>query len=96
MHPPDGLRPIATRVHPFAQILEVFLQAELVALDRLPIDSRACAPLLSIERPFQGGFIDVMQQRSEPATPVSLRDLVHSLERWRQDPPALCPDLGLL
>jgi len=96
MHPPNGLGPIAPRVHPFAQVLEVPLQGELVARDRLPIDSRACAPLLPTERPSQGGFIDVVQERREPATPVSLRNLVHPLERRRQDSPALRPDLGLL
>ena len=96
MHPTYGLRPIAPRVHPFAQILELPLQGELVARNRLPIDPRAGAPLLTTESPSQGVFIDVVQERREPATPVSLRNLVHSLERRRQDSPALRPDLGLL
>jgi len=70
------------------------LQGELVARDRLSIYSRA--PFLPTKRPFQGGLINVVQERREPATPVSLGDLVHPLERQRQYSPALRPDLGSL
>lgn len=96
MHPANGLRPVASGVDSFAQAPEIALQIKLVALDRLPIDSRARTSLLSPKGSLESRFVHVVQQRREPATPVSLRDLVHPLEGWQQDSPALGPDPGFL
>jgi hypothetical protein len=96
MHPTNRLRPVTPSVDPFVQVPEVALQIQLVALDRLPIDSRARTSLLSPKGSLESRFVHVVQQRREPATPVSFRDLVHPLEGWPQDSPALRPDPGFL
>jgi len=72
------------------QSLEVRFQVLLVLLHHHPIDSRArCAPL-SLERSFERGDIDVMQQRREPGLARSPGRRVHTQKVRQQGLPALC------
>jgi hypothetical protein len=48
------------------QALKVSHQVLLVLIHRYPIDSRARRAPLPLERPFERGDIDVMQQSREP------------------------------
>src|SRR5260370_3864965 len=63
VHPPDWLRPVASRVNLRVKSLEVLRQLLLVVRHRLPIDSRSRASPESSERALQGTHINVMQQR---------------------------------
>jgi hypothetical protein len=55
----------------------------LVIGDSLSIDTSACAAPQPTKRSIQRFVIHVMQQRSEPSLPVSLRCFVHPREIWR-------------
>lgn len=93
---PDRLWPVAPGVDPAAEVLKVGLQILLVVRHRDPVDSRACLPLLSPERPFERLGIDVMQQGGEPGLDGRAGRRVHPRKVGWQGDPALCPDPPLL
>ncbi len=92
---PNRLRPVSPRVDTRAQVRELGLKVLLVRLHRHPVDARARPPLLSPERAFERGLVDVMQQGGEPGMDGSSSRRVHPSEVRRQGGPAPLSGLGV-
>ncbi len=88
--------PVASRVDAPVQLQQVCCEVLLVRLHGDPIDSRRCAPSLSIERSPERILIDVVQRGGEPRLGSASRRCVHPRKPRLQGDPALCRALAHL